>query len=249
MKLTPLDIHHKEFHRSIRGYNEEEVDRFLDEVAEEFEHLFKENIEIKEQIEKSRQDLEGYSGMEKTLQNTLFSAQKSAEEIVSHAKKESELIMRDSELKSKEIIQEAYDLKRKYESTLTHLKQAEEEFRSKFKSMLESYMRIADSTAALADIGSNIIGINDIPSLELEKKASVDQGLPQNGETQHVADIEFDLEPKLAPNTYSGETYMPDDLESLTGFEEAFKPSNKKAVGDDIDLDKPDNFDIDNLAF
>ncbi|MCE5191758.1 MAG: DivIVA domain-containing protein, partial [Actinomycetia bacterium] len=42
MKLTPLDIHHKEFGRSLRGYNEAEVDEFLDQVADELERLFKE---------------------------------------------------------------------------------------------------------------------------------------------------------------------------------------------------------------
>ncbi len=169
MKLTPLDIHQKEFHRAIRGYSEEEVDKFLDDVAEDFERLFKENIELKEQFEKAKEDLNGYSGMEKSLQNALLTAQKSAEDVTVHAQKEADLIVRDAELKAKEIIQEAYDLKSKYETTLGSLKQAEEEFRTKFKSMLESYIRIADSTAVLADIGSNIVGINDKASSELEK--------------------------------------------------------------------------------
>lgn len=168
MKLTPLDIHHKEFHRAIRGYHEEEVDRFLDEIAEEFERLFKENIELKEQLEKMKGDLENYATMEKALQNALLTAQKSAEDVTGHAQKEAELIVRDAELKGKEIIQEAYDLKRKYESSLIHLKEAEEEFRTKFKSMLESYIRIADSTAALADITSNLPEFNNQPS-EVEK--------------------------------------------------------------------------------
>ena len=44
MKLTALDIHHKEFRHSLRGYSEEEVDGFLDQVADEFDRLFKENI-------------------------------------------------------------------------------------------------------------------------------------------------------------------------------------------------------------
>jgi len=169
MKLTPLDIHQKEFRRAIRGYGEEEVDKFLDDVAEDFERLFKENIELKERFEKAKQDLEGYSGMEKTLQNALLTAQKSADDVTVHANKEAGLIVRDAELKAKEIIQEAYDLKSKHEATLGSLKQAEEEFRTKFKSMLESYIRIADSTAVLADIGNNIVGINDKASSELEK--------------------------------------------------------------------------------
>lgn len=250
MKLTPLDIHHKEFHRAIRGYSEEEVDKFLDEIAEEFERLFKENIELKEQLEKIREDLDSYSGMEKTLQNTLLTAQKSAEEIVLHAKKESELVLRDAELKSKEVLQEAYDLKRKYESTLTHLKQAEEEFRSKFKSMLESYMRIADSTAVLAEIGNNITGLNDAPSDELEKIVTLEQDIPKIGMARFGEEIE--LEPKQqVSNSYVGESYSPDDLDALLGLNEPGKSSSKDSKSKELreDIDKPDAFDIDSLAF
>ena len=50
MKLTPLDIRHKDFKRGLRGYADSEVDEFLDEVADEFERLFKENIELSEQV-------------------------------------------------------------------------------------------------------------------------------------------------------------------------------------------------------
>ena len=47
MPITPMDIHNKEFSRSFRGYNEDEVDQFLDEIVEEFERLYKENLESK----------------------------------------------------------------------------------------------------------------------------------------------------------------------------------------------------------
>ena len=60
MKLTPLDIHHKEFRHSIRGYSEEEVDQFLDEVADEFERLFKENIDKSEKLETAEDQLREY---------------------------------------------------------------------------------------------------------------------------------------------------------------------------------------------
>lgn len=191
MKLTPLDIHHKEFHRAIRGYHEEEVDRFLDDIAEEFERLFKENIDLKEQIEKMKGDLDNYGTMEKALQNALLTAQKSAEDVTGHAQKEAELVIRDAELKGKEIIQEAYDLKRKYESSLTHLKEAEEEFRTKFKSMLESYIRIADSTAVLADITGNLPEFNNQPS-EVEKL--ITEKLENEISGQPLASITSDVE-------------------------------------------------------
>ena len=71
MKLTPLDIHHKEFRHALRGYSEEEVDQFLDEVADEFERLFKENIEIAEKLEAANQKLTEFELQRQTINNTL----------------------------------------------------------------------------------------------------------------------------------------------------------------------------------
>ena len=86
MKLTPLDIHHKEFRHSLRGYNEEQVDQFLDEVADEFERLFKENIDLAEKLEAANERVRGYQAMEATLNNTMVAAQQSAEEIVAQGR-------------------------------------------------------------------------------------------------------------------------------------------------------------------
>jgi len=142
MRLTPMDIHHKEFRHAIRGYGEEEVDDFLDEVVAEFERLFKENIDLKEQMEKVRDKMSQYENLEETLRNTLITAQKTAEEVQRNSKREAELIIRDAELKAREIIQDAQLQRQELETQITKLAQAEQEFRAKFKSLLESYLRI-----------------------------------------------------------------------------------------------------------
>jgi len=87
MKLTPLDIRHKEFKRGMRGYVDGEVDEFLDEVADEFERLFKENIELSERGEALQEKIDHYRSLEETLQNTLVAAQRSAEELRANAQK------------------------------------------------------------------------------------------------------------------------------------------------------------------
>ncbi|MDO8987566.1 MAG: DivIVA domain-containing protein, partial [Coriobacteriia bacterium] len=86
MKLTPLDIHHKEFRHSLRGYSEEEVDGFLDEVADEFERLFKENIDLSEKLEIAREQVRTFDAQKETLHNTMVAAQRSAEDIVAKAR-------------------------------------------------------------------------------------------------------------------------------------------------------------------
>jgi len=152
MKLTPLDIHHKEFGRAIRGYNEAEVDEFLDKVADELERLFKENIDLNERLEAAEERLRGFQDMERTLHNTMISAQKSAEEIVGSAHRESEVVLRDAEVKAKEIVHSALQQKQKSQSDLVRVKQAEEEFRAAFKGLLEKHLSALAPVALPDDI-------------------------------------------------------------------------------------------------
>ncbi|PKQ21377.1 MAG: hypothetical protein CVT66_00860 [Actinobacteria bacterium HGW-Actinobacteria-6] len=141
MKLTPLDIHHKEFGRSLRGYNEAEVDAFLDQVADELERLFKENIDLSERMETIEEKVKAYQDMERTLHNTLVSAQKSAEDIIAKSLHEAEVVLKDAEVKAKEIIHNALQQKQKTQGELMRIKAAEEDFRARFRSLLEDHVR------------------------------------------------------------------------------------------------------------
>jgi len=152
MKLTPLDIHHKEFGRSLRGYNEAEVDEFLDQVADELERLFKENIDLNERLEANEEKVRTYQDMERTLHNTMVSAQKSAEDIVAKSRHEAEIVLKDAEVKAKEIIHNALQQKQKSQSDLMRIKSAEEEFRAKFKALLEGHMRNIGEIALPDDV-------------------------------------------------------------------------------------------------
>jgi len=141
MKLTPLDIRHKEFKRGMRGYVDGEVDEFLDEVADEFERLFKENIELSERTEGLQEKLDQYRNLEETLQNTLVAAQRSAEELKANAQKEAQLMLSEAELKAREMVNQSYADKQTVEKQIVVLKAAEEDFRFKFRSLLDGYSK------------------------------------------------------------------------------------------------------------
>lgn len=49
-RLTPVDIFNKDFKYSIRGYDVDEVNEFLDLVIKNFEFLIEENRQLKEQM-------------------------------------------------------------------------------------------------------------------------------------------------------------------------------------------------------
>lgn len=104
MALTPLDIRNKEFRKAFRGYDEEEVDEFLDKVINEYEKLFKENAELKEAVAAKDSNIGQYKDLEDTLQKTLVIAQQTADEMKKGAAREAEVIIQEARLKSEQII-------------------------------------------------------------------------------------------------------------------------------------------------
>lgn len=147
MKITPLDIRHKEFKRGLRGYVDVEVDEFLDEVADEFERLFKENLELTDRLEAVNEKLAGYKRIEDALQKTLVSAQTSAEEVKQNAAKTAQLMLHEAELKARQLMNESYSERQAVEQATAKLRSAEQEFRFKFRQMLQSYLKQAEETA------------------------------------------------------------------------------------------------------
>lgn len=150
MKITPLDIRRKEFRRSMRGYSDEEVDIFLDEVADEFERLFQENMELQERSQRLDEQISGDTQLREALEKTLIAAQLQSEEIRANAHKESELILRDAQQKARGIVNDSYSETQKAQQTLVKLKRLEEEFRFKFRSLLEGYLKLLDDAAIAA---------------------------------------------------------------------------------------------------
>ena len=150
MKLTPLDIRHKEFKRGMRGYADVEVDEFLDEVADEYERLFKENIDLQDRVESLEEKVAGYKRIEDTLQKTLVNAQASAEEQKQNANKQAQLVLQDAELKARQLVNEAYSERQAIEQSMAKLRSAEEDFRFKFRQLLDGYMRQLQDTPEVA---------------------------------------------------------------------------------------------------
>jgi len=151
MKLTPLDIRHKEFKRGMRGYADVEVDEFLDEVADEFERVFKDNIDLGERVEALESQVSGYKRIEETLQKTLVSAQASADELRQNSAKEAQLILHEAELKGRQLVNETYSERQGIEQSMAKLKSAEQDFRFKFRQLLEGYIKhLEDAPAGAA---------------------------------------------------------------------------------------------------
>lgn len=149
--LTPLEIHNKEFKRSFRGYNEEEVDEFLDQVIKDYEHLYRETADLKESVERLTGKLEHYQHMENTLHSTLVIAQETAEEVKLNAKKESELLMKEAEIRAQKILDETTSKVRKMTSEYEEIQKQIQIYRTRMKTLLQAQLDML-STAEEDDL-------------------------------------------------------------------------------------------------
>ncbi|AIF51960.1 MULTISPECIES: DivIVA domain-containing protein [unclassified Pelosinus] len=140
--LTPLDIHNKEFKRSFRGYNEDDVDEFLDRVIKDYEQLYRENIELKESIDRLTGKLEQFQHMETTLHNTLIIAQETAEEVKLNAKKTTELMLKEAEINAQKLAEEASNKVRRMADEYQDLKKQVDVYRVRMRTLVQAQLEI-----------------------------------------------------------------------------------------------------------
>jgi cell division initiation protein len=107
MKITPLDIQQMVFKASFRGYDKEEVNRFLEELAQTIESLNRDQAVQREKIVFLEQQLAELKRTEATLSSTLLSAQSLAEDVKRNAHREADLVIKEAELKAGELIRQA----------------------------------------------------------------------------------------------------------------------------------------------
>ncbi len=144
MGITPLDIQEKEFERAFRGYDIEDVDEFLDQIARDLEELIRENKELKERVAALEDKNTNYRQMENTMQNAIVVAQKAADDVKVKAAREAESIRQDAELEGRRIIEEARGRSGKLvEEHKAILRQAGD-FKVRFRTFLEDQLTMLD---------------------------------------------------------------------------------------------------------
>ncbi|HEY7364944.1 MAG TPA: DivIVA domain-containing protein [Methylomirabilota bacterium] len=152
MRLTPLDIRQQQFTvRMFRGLDPQEVDAFLEDVAEDYESVLKENGMLREQMTALEERSRGLIDREKALQDTLLTTQRLAEEMKESARREAQLIMREAELRGDKFVEDLRAEEARIRSDINELKRARRQVAEDLRATLDRYHRIF--AADLADDG------------------------------------------------------------------------------------------------
>jgi cell division initiation protein len=142
MPLTPLDIHNKEFSRRLRGYDEDEVNEFLDQIIKDYEALIRENKELQNQVAALQEKLGHFVNIEETLSKTIIVAQEAADELKNNAKKEAQLIIKEAEKNADRIINESLAKSRKVALEVEELKKQAAIYRARFRALVETQLEL-----------------------------------------------------------------------------------------------------------
>jgi cell division initiation protein len=146
MNITPNEISNKDFKKVFRGYDMDEVDEFLDQLVEDYEKLFKENINLKDNVTMLEEKIVHYSNIESTLQNTLLLAQTTADQVKENSKREIDILLRDANDNSASIIKKAEDKVLEISKDYEKLKQDYSTFKTRFKALLEAQVESLEKT-------------------------------------------------------------------------------------------------------
>ena len=107
MALTPLDIQNKDFSTKMRGYNQDDVDDFLDQVTRDYEDALQKNRELEKSLKHAEEKLQYFNELKDALNQSIIVAQDTADKVKSSANKESEMIITSADNQAKETLVEA----------------------------------------------------------------------------------------------------------------------------------------------
>jgi cell division initiation protein len=158
--ISPLSIKKQEFNNSFRGYDKEEVEAFLEKLADDFEEMQQENDSIKRQLDDANLRLSEFARIEKNLQDTLLKAQESSTKAIESTKKQTSLMIKEAEIKASQIIEKAKNYAEEIRNSVINLREEKDLIIAKLKAIVNSQARLLDMR--VADAGEEIVSAKEI---------------------------------------------------------------------------------------
>lgn len=145
MRITPLDVRKQEFKRSMRGFDADEVRAFLVMLADEYEAVLVDNKQLRERVLEQDEKLAEYRNLERTLRDTLMTAERVTQEARDNARKQGELLVEEARQRVAQTLaegrQQLEDLRR--EALALH--REKEAFLGRFRSLAEAQIQFVET--------------------------------------------------------------------------------------------------------
>ena len=143
-KITPLDIQQQQFRTRFRGFDVREVDTFLEQIAESFESMQAENEDCMEKIQRLEHEIQGYKEREEAFKRAMLNSQKVLDQMKENARKSSELIVANAEIKAEKILNHAHNRLAQLHADIAELKRQRMQIEIQIRSILEAHSKLLD---------------------------------------------------------------------------------------------------------
>ncbi|KRM64954.1 cell division initiation protein [Ligilactobacillus agilis DSM 20509] len=236
MALTPLDIHNKEFHVKLRGYDQDEVNDFLDQVIKDYEQALKENERLTDSLKQNQEKLKYFNDLKDSLNQSIIVAQEAADKVKANSQREAEIINREAQKQGQDIIDQANEKARhildeaskkakKLAVETDDLRKQARIFRQKLQVMMESQLEVVKGSE-----WDEILKQGDTSSFEeIQEAIRKDESLDKDGssEVQSVAD-------DISFSNGDSQTDTENDNETVVVFPDASDDTDDNEFADNV---------------
>jgi cell division initiation protein len=144
MRIAPIDIAHKTFHRKMMGFDGDEVMDFMRMVAEELENLVKERNSLRENLREKEMAIAEYRERDELLKSTITTATRMSEKMQVDAEREAKLILHDAHQKAEAIVRDSRDSIRRIYQEINDLKRVRMQFENNLKALIQGHLTMLD---------------------------------------------------------------------------------------------------------
>jgi cell division initiation protein len=236
MPIRPIDIRRKEFKSGFRGYEPNQVDDFLDAVADEFERNYTENQRMREEVSSLRDRLQQFEDLEGSIRAALVHAEQAsndlrraatqeAEGIKQSAQREADFTIREAQSRSHQMLADSSARIERVQDSYEALQEAKRSFANDFRHLLKTYTDMMDNmeVASARDIEASLRERLDTESIAVVREAAQEEAMvaeePIAAERAMAAD-----EGGVVPE--GDEEGLPQDAEdTLSGLEVVEEPT------------------------
>ena len=186
MPIRPIDVRRKEFKNSFRGYDANQVDDFLDAVADEFERSYTDNSRMREEISSLRERLQQFEDLEGSIRAALVHAEEAAndlrrtstreaEDLRQSANREAEFTIREAKARSHQMLAESSARVERVQESYEALQEAKRGFANDFRHLLKTYMDMMENMEVVSakEIEASLRERLDTESIAVAREAAV----------------------------------------------------------------------------
>ncbi len=143
--LTPIDIRNQEFDGKMRGYDRQQVDDFLREIASHLEDMTKENKDLQDELDWAVKRLDNFEDMQESLNKSIIVAQDAADQLKENSSKEADVILTNAQNKADQILREAINEAKIIKNETDELRKQSRSFRQRLQIMIESQLELLEN--------------------------------------------------------------------------------------------------------